>query len=158
MQRSLSSRFSVGTFVLCALVPSAVHGQSPLHEELAGLNRDLLESTIVRRDSTAFLQNTLTELVIIPPGGIIENRAQALAGLRAFQVTSIQLSQVSVAVVEGTAVVTAKLELEGRTVHGLDNPAPLRVMSVFTSTPLGWKLLARSLTPCSDRAIRADRC
>jgi hypothetical protein len=35
---------------------------------------------------------------------------------------------------------------------------PLRAMNVFVYDGQQWRLLARSLTPCIDRAVAAGRC
>lgn len=126
-------------------------------QHLEQVNRELFESVILRRDTTQWSAVALEELLVIPPGGVLENRAQAFAGVGAFDVRALTVVTDSVAIHDNTAVLVGRLTLDGEgRPSGL--LGPLRYMSVFVRTNAGWKLLARSLTPCSERAVQAGRC
>lgn len=142
--------------VTCLLLPCEVSAQSDKHA-LKQLNRELFESVILRRDTTQWSAVALEELLVIPPGGVLENRAQAFAGVRAFDVRALAVVTDSVAIHDDTAVLVGRLTLDGE-VRPVGRVGPLRFMTVFVRTDDGWKLLARSLTPCSERAVEAGRC
>lgn len=126
-------------------------------QHLEQLNRELFESAILRKDTTLWSERALQQLLVVPPGGVLENRSQAFAGVRAFDVRALTVVTDSVAIHENTAVLVGRLTLDGEgRPSGL--LGPLRFMSVFVRTNAGWKLLARSLTPCSERAVQAGRC
>lgn len=145
--------------LVCALAvaPSKSEAQESTHSQLVRLNHDLLESAIVRRDNSLVLANALDELLVIPPGGIVENKDDVLRGIANFGVTEISLADLRVLIHGPTAVIVARLELTGEG-RPSGRMGPLRVMSVFVNSDGTWRLLARSLTPCAERAIAAERC
>lgn len=126
-------------------------------QHLEQLNRDLFESAILRKDTTQWSALSLQQLLVVPPGGVLENRAQAFAGVRAFDVRALTVVTDIVVIHENTAVLVGRLTLDGE-VRPLGRLGPLRFMTVFVRTNAGWKLLARSLTPCSERAVQTGRC
>lgn len=127
-------------------------------QHLEQVNRELFESVILRRDTTLWSALALQELLVVPPGGILENRSQAFAGVRAFDdVQALTLVTDSIAIHDNTAVLVGRLTLD-REVRSVGRPGPLRFMTVFVRTDDGWRLLARSLTACSERAVEAGRC
>jgi hypothetical protein len=159
LRQSRNSLIAVALMAVIGLLgkPAAVEGQDPTHDELRRLNTELLEATIVRRDSAALARGSFDEVIVIPPGGIVENKAEALRGVRAFEVAAIAVTDTRVMLQDNTAVVTSKLVLDGE-IRGVGRVGPLRVMSVFVRDSVGWRLLARSLTPCREQAVIAGRC
>jgi hypothetical protein len=99
----------------------------------------------------------LPNLVVVPPGGIVENRAQLLSGVQNTLSDSLLVDEVLVADHGTTAVVVARVRMsrQDRPTVGTGRS---RMMSVFVHDDRGWRLLARSVTPCIERAISAGRC
>lgn len=158
MIRDCCSRFGIrlAIAVTCMLLPGEVSAQSDKHT-LKQLNYELFESVILRGDTTQWSAVALEVLLVIPPGGVLENRAQAFAGVGAFDgVQALTVVTDSVAIHDDTAVLVGRLRLD-REVRPVGRVGPLRFMNVFVRTDDGWKLLARSLTPCSERAVEAGR-
>lgn len=131
--------------------------QETSRDELLRLNQALFESMLVRQDSTLFATVALEEVVVVPPGGILEDRRQVIAGLRNFRISGIALGDVQVVLHDSTAIVTGRLTSTGE-VRGVGAPGPLRFLNVFVNSGGAWRLLARSLTPCAERAIAVGRC
>lgn len=131
--------------------------QETTEEELLRLNRELFESAILRKDATRLRTVALDSLVVIAPGGVVESKSQALAGVRAFDVTALSIDDTRVIVEGGTAIVVGKLTLTGQ-IRPIGQVGPLKFMSVFIRHESTWRLLARSLTPCVQAAISAGRC
>lgn len=139
--------------VTCA--PSVLPG--PDRADLLQLNRSLLESMLVDQDAGIFARTAVPGVVVIPPGGIVEGREQVIAGLSNFRVSAIELGDVRV-VTEGNAtVVVGRIVPRGELRSG-EALGPMRFLNAYVWTNEGWRLLARSLTPCSERAIAAGRC
>ena len=126
--------------------------------ELLELHRELTIAMQVQNDTALFDAVALDDFVVIPPGGIIETREQALRGIRNFDTDSIDVA------VEVTARHDSTVVLVG-TVAGnalVRGPArqfgKVRFMAVYVRTGGMWRLLAKSNTPCHERAIQAGRC
>jgi ketosteroid isomerase-like protein len=132
--------------------------QEPEHDELVRLNRAILEKVIVERDAEALVRFTYENFLVVPPGGIVEDRAEALAGIEAFRkVKSIAVSDERVAVQGDTAVVVGKLVIEGE-VPPIGKVPPTRFVAVFARQDGQWRMLARTLTPCLPMVLQAGRC
>jgi hypothetical protein len=129
----------------------------PEREALLHLNRQLLESVLLRRDTTVLAAAALPSLVVVPPGGVVENRAQVLRGVSNFDVDSLRIDDVTVVGHGTTAVVLARVRAS-RGVLAPSATGPSRFMSVFVYDQQKWRLLARSVTPCIERAVAAGRC
>ena len=123
---------------------------------LLELHRSIFEAAILRDDRAPLRQAALDALLIVPPGGIVEDLPQALSGTSNFAVDAVSVSDERVLLQGDTAVVIARLVLDG-TFDGSVLP-PMRTLTVFVRTDGDWRLLARSVTACSPRAIAAGRC
>lgn len=147
----------LGLLVLSFVQPAAALSQVPEREALLRLNRELLESVFLRQDTALLASAALPSLLVVPPGGIVEDRAQVLAGVRNVAMDSVRLDDVAIASHSNTAVVITR-------VSRLDVPAAAgstgrsRIMSVFVYDEAQWRLLARSVTPCVERATASGRC
>jgi hypothetical protein len=131
--------------------------QVPDSSTLLRLNRQLLESVLLRRDTSLLASESLSQLVVVPPGGIVEERAQVLSGVGNVATDSLQIDDVRVVGHGTTAVVLSRVRLY-RPNPDLGPSRPSRFMNVFVYDQQRWRLLARSITPCIDRAIAAGRC
>ena len=131
--------------------------QAPDKNALLSVHRQLLESVFLRGDTTLIAATALPNLVVVPPGGIVENRQQLLAGVRNTVSDSLAIDDVVIVDHGTTAVVIARVRanLQGRQSIGTGRT---RMMSVFVYDNHTWRLLARSVTPCIERAVSASRC
>ena len=124
---------------------------------LLSVHRQLLESVFLRGDTNLIAATALPNLVVVPPGGIVEDRQQLLSGVRNTLSDSLVIDDVVVVDHGTTAVVIARVRvsLQGRQSIGTGRS---RMMSVFVYDNHTWRLLARSVTPCIERAVSAGRC
>lgn len=159
MHRRLPRRWlcALAGLLLAAASGPPLHAQDADRAELLRLTRMLYESMLVRQDSTLFAAVALGDVVVVPPGGIVESRAQVIAGLANFRISAVELDDLRVVLQDSTAVVTGRLTPAGE-VRGVGSPGPLRFLDVFMRSGGEWRLLARSLTPCAARAVAAGRC
>ena len=136
---------------------SPAAGQDTRSAEVIDLNRRLLHRQIVERDAQLFQTVALDQFLVVAPGGVVENKEQAAAGVRNFDAVGISVTDERVEFEGNTAVLVGRLEIEGemRPVGALP---PMKFMSVFVDGPEGWRLLARALTPCFAMAIERGYC
>lgn len=131
-------------------------------QALLELNRQLLESVFVRGETAMLAAAALPNLVVVPPGGIVENRQQVLNGVPLVAgATTVEIDDVVVAEHGTTAVVVARVQTKRDKLVAGASPAGtgrIRMMNVFVNEQGKWRLLARSITPCIERAIAAGRC
>lgn len=161
------SNLRPGLITLVVLVLIAVPGmvatvQDSDRQALLDLNRQLLESVFVRGETTMLSSAALPNLVVVPPGGVVENREQVLNGVpRIAGAAAVEIDDVVVADHGATAVVVARVRTRReRPVAGAPPGATdrNRMMNVFVREQGKWRLLARSITPCIERAVAAGRC
>jgi uncharacterized protein DUF4440 len=136
--------------------------QVPDRQALLDLNRELLESVFVRGETEMLGSVALPNLVVVPPGGVVENREQVLNGVpRVAGAQAVEIDDVVVVDHQTTAVVVARVQTRrDKPVAGLppETTGRLRMMNVFVYEQGKWRLLARSITPCIERAVAAGRC
>ena len=136
--------------------------QVPDRQALLDLNRQLLESVFVRGETAMLDSAALPSLVVVPPGGVVERREQVLNGVpRVAGAAAVEVDDIVVAEHGTTAVVVARV----RTMRDKPNAGTppgdtgrSRMMNVFVHEQGRWRLLARSITPCIERAVVAGRC
>jgi hypothetical protein len=134
-----------------------VTAQVPDKERLLALHKELLESVFLRSDASLLAASALPNLLVVPPGGIVENRQQVLDGVTAVAAQSLEIDDVTVADHGATAVVVARVRIR-RSTGEPSGTGRSRMMSVFVYEQEKWRLLARSITPCIERAVAAGRC
>jgi hypothetical protein len=153
-------RSGLGVVAFLVALPSATtsaRAQTPTREALLSLHRRVLESVFLRGDTTLVAVTALPNLVVVPPGGIVENRSQLLSGVQNTLSDSLSLDDVTVADYGTTAVVVARVRMtrQGRPTVGTGR---FRMMSVFVHDGQEWRWLAHSVTPCIERAVSSGRC
>lgn len=154
------------TFSVLALIVVSSRGsgtvQSPDRQALLDLNRQLLESVFVRGETEMLGSVALPNLVVVPPGGVVENRQQVLNGVpRVGGAQAVDIDDVVVVDHGTTAVVVARVRVRReKPVVGAppEGTGRSRMMNVFVHEQGKWRLLARSITPCIERAVAAGRC
>jgi hypothetical protein len=155
------SRLGPAVVVLSvALTGSDVHvprAQESPEGSLLKLNRALLESQILRRDASLFEETALPQFLAIPPGGLVETKAEAVAGVSAFSAAGVSIADERVIIHDQTALVIARVQIDG-VVRPVGRLGPMRTMAVFVRTDGRWQLLAKSATPCMELAIARGRC
>ena len=137
--------------------PTCVDGQAEEETELLELNASLFRAQIVQRDAGLLREVALPQFRVIAPGGLIENKDQAMAGVSAWDVESIELSGEEVIREGNVAVVLGRLDING-TMAPVGRFGPLKYMGVFVRDDGAWRFLSRSLTPCLDMLIQMGRC
>ena len=154
----------IGIVLLVSIaVPARVASlQHPDRQALLDLNRQLLESVFVRGETAMLGSIALPNLVVVPPGGVVENREQVLKGVPSVAgAEAVEIDEVVVAEHGTTAVVVARVQTKrDRPLAGAPpvGTGRTRIMNVFVNEQGKWRLLARSITPCIERAIAAGRC
>lgn len=125
--------------------------------ELLRLNEELVQSQIVDRDSAFFSDLAVDEFRVLAPGGMIEGKAQAIAGLAAWDATSVELTGTEVVFHGPVALVMGRMDIDG-TMRPVGRWGPLKYMSTWVREDGTWRLVSRSLTPCLDRLVEMGRC
>jgi hypothetical protein len=153
------------TFTMLVLIAAAVRVatvQVPDRQALLDLNRQLLESVFVRGETAMLAAAALPNLVVVPPGGVVENREQVLNGVpRVAGAEAVEVDDVVVVDHGTTAVVVARVRTRREKPIAGAPPGETgrsRMMNVFVHEQGKWRLLARSITPCIERAVAAGRC
>ncbi len=145
-----------GTVAL--LLPARVEAQVRDLDELVEFHRELTLAKRIRNDTTLLASVTLDDYVVIPPGGLMENRGEALRGVRQFASDSARVEVQVLTRHENTAVLVGTVVADGEVRGGVPQFAKVRFMAVYVRTDGFWRLLAQSNTPCHPRAIEAGRC
>lgn len=147
--------------IACVLMIGVWSGNLQAHENesdaLLKLNRQILEDLILRQDASTFLAHAHDDFVVVAPGGRIENRTQSAAGAKSFEAAGVTISDEQVTVVDDTAVLVGKLEIDG-VMKPAGKLGPMKFMAVFVRQDGEWKLLSRALTPCFKMAIDRGFC
>lgn len=144
-------------FSMLAPQPEPVQGQTAEEAELLELNARLFRAQIVERDAELLGQVALPQFRVLAPGGLIENKQQAMDGVSAWDVASIEMTGEEVIREGPVAVVMGRLDIDG-TMAPVGRFGPLKYMGVFVRSEGEWRFLSRSLTPCLDMLVQLGRC
>lgn len=125
--------------------------------ELIELNRRIMHEQIIERDPSLFQDISLAQFLVVAPGGRIETKDEAIHGVTGWEVESIDIRDEQVIFHENTAVLVGRIQIDG-VMNPVGTLPPLKFMAVFVDSSDGWKLLARSLTPCFPMAIEHGYC
>ena len=125
--------------------------------ELLRLNEELARSQIVTRDPSFLSKVAAKEFRVLAPGGLIENKAQVIAGLSAWDAIEVQLSNTEIVFHEPVATVMGRMDIDGE-MRPVGRWGPLKYMSTWIREGGEWRLLSRSLTPCLKVLIEMGRC
>ncbi len=128
-----------------------------MRAELLKLNADLSHSMIVERDKTLFEAVAVDDFKVLAPGGVVESKGQAVRGLSAWDVSSIEITNEDVAFHGQNAVVINRLDIDG-TMQPIGRWGPLKSMRFFVYEDDQWRLVSQSLTPCLPKVIEIGRC
>ena len=145
--------------VISTLAPSSGHlrGQTAEEAELLDLNARLFHAQIVERDAELLGQVALPQFRVLAPGGLIENKEQAMDGVVAWDVVSIELTGEEIIREGPVAVVMGRIDIDG-TMAPVGRFGPLKYMGVFIRFEGEWRFLSRSLTPCLAMLVQLGRC
>ena len=156
MRRILLITGVAAVLIVCGVLTTATSRQTD-HDALIRLHQELIETAFLRGESSLLAATALPNLIVVPPGGVVERRHQVIRGLANVAAESVQIDDVVVADYGATAVVVARVTAK-RTAGSVFGSGRSRMMSVFVRDQEQWRLLARSITPCIERAIEAGRC
>lgn len=162
MARMTISLGGVAAAMAMTVAPGAM-GQDAAGEpgtgnaELLALNKALFESMIVERDAALFNDVAVADFRVLAPGGMVEGKAQAAAGVTAWDAAGITVSGEEVVRHGDLAIVTGRLDIDG-VMKPVGQWGPLKHMSVYQQADGEWRLVSRSLTPCVEMLIKLDRC
>lgn len=125
--------------------------------EVIDLNSRIMHQQILARDPTLFQQVALEQFLVVAPGGRIEDKATAAAGVGSWDAAGIEVSEEQVIFEGDTAVLVGRVQIDG-VMKPVGELPPMKFMAVFIEKPGGWRLLSRSLTPCFPIAIEKGVC
>lgn len=137
--------------------PDPAAAQEARASEIIELNRRIMHQQIIERDPSLFREVSLDQFLVVAPGGRVEDRAEAIGGVKSWDAESIDVRDERVILHDETAVLVGRIQIEGK-MRPLGSLPPMRFMAVFVETGEGWRLMARSLTPCIDMAIEHGYC
>lgn len=110
-------------FVLLGIVSSGCQSAGAAAESAVGSEADRVDllrldeavfrSQIVARDSTLFADLALADFRVLTPGGMIEDKHRAIAGIAAWDAADLEVSGAEVVVHGPVALVTARLDIDG---------------------------------------------
>lgn len=146
-----------GALLLSGVSAVPAWSQVPDREALVDLNRRLLEAVFLRADTVLLTKTALPNVLVVPPGGVVENRAQLMSGVRNTVMDSVRIDDERVIGDSTVAVVIARVTRLGPASDG-PGTGRIRIMNVYVLAQGEWRLLARSVTPCIERAVSSGRC
>lgn len=126
-------------------------------EELLRLNEEFTRSQIVDRSPDVLNRVAMDNFRVLAPGGLIENKAQVIRGLSAWDATDVVLSDTEIVFHDEVAIVMGRMDVEG-VMRPVGEWGPLKYMSTWVKSEGEWRILSRSLTPCLEILIQMDRC
>lgn len=121
------------------------------------LNREQQEELLLNNNPEPIERLALDNYLVIAPGGRVENKSQAIAGVNSLDVQGVEFSQEQVIFFSDTAVLVGKIEIDG-TMQPLGKFPPMKYMATFVKTDDGWRALSRSMTPCAPIAVERGVC
>lgn len=148
---------SIGVFSLIAALPRPAAAQDSQAAEIIDLNQRIMHQQIIERDAALFDESSLEQFLVVAPGGRIEDKTQSMRGVDAWDAEAIEVRDEQVIFHGNTAVLVGRLQIDGM-MKPVGELPPMKFMAVFVRTDDGWKLLARSLTPCFEMAIQHGFC
>lgn len=116
-----------------------------------------MHQQIIERDPTLFREVSLDQFLVVAPGGRVEDRTEAIGGVKSWDAGSIDVRDERVIFHGETAVLVGRLQIDGE-MRPVGSLPPMKFMAVFVETAEGWRLMARSLTPCFEMAIEHGYC
>ncbi|MEX2376182.1 MAG: nuclear transport factor 2 family protein [Dehalococcoidia bacterium] len=155
---SRTGSISWGTLWLAVItLPAAADAQDARASEVIELNRRIMHAQIIERDADLFQEVSLEHFLVVAPGGRIENKAEAMGGVNAWDAESIEIRDEQVIFYDNTAVLVGRLQIDGE-MRPVGTLPPMKFMAVFVESGDRWRLLSRSLTPCFEMAIEYGFC
>lgn len=138
------------TFLLCFLmIPVVTLAQTAytIEElELVTLNEFLYTSYVLDHNTTPLAEIATADFKLIAGIGIIEDKAQAISGVKNLNISSLNIVVNEVLVKNDMGFVLGVLEMKG-TIMGRSVPGKIRFSSVFIKEDDQWRLQLRTMTP-----------
>ena len=137
--------------------PAANFDETLARAELLDLDQRLMRSQLIDQDGALFIESSTENFRLMAPGGMFEDRQNVLHGLSAWDVADISLSGREVVFNGNTAMVLARLDIEG-TMTPIGRWGPLKMISTYLHADEGWRLFSRALTECHPKLVESGRC
>lgn len=129
------------------------------HAELLEMNHLLFTTQMMSRDPSYLLEHSDETYVVVGPGGVVEDRDQVIAGLRAFVgVDSVVVSRERVHGGGDVAIVTNRLDVHGEIALPITRLGGLTVTTTYRRDRDRWVALSRVSTPCNPIAEERGLC
>ena len=167
MERNQPSRNALGALILPAALllgcatdasrPSDGSSREADTAELLRLNEQFSHSQIIARNPGFLAETAVDEFRVLAPGGLIENKQQAIAGVAGWDATKVELTDTEVVFHGEVALVMGRMDIDGE-MQPVGRWGPLKYMSTWVRDDGQWRVLSRSLTPCLDMLIKLGRC
>jgi ketosteroid isomerase-like protein len=109
----------------------------------------LMWEALQKRDYKEVDRHLSSTFVASRPAGTLD-RAAAVQHFRLMHITTFEMSDVQTAPAGNDTVVTYLLVLQGSLADQPLPAEPMRVMSIWQTTPHGWLAIAQSFTPASQ--------
>lgn len=156
----MPSRKAYGLLAVVLWMSPVLASAQDVQAELLELHREFVTSQMVEQDPSFLLDHSHPSYRVVAPGGVLEDRDEIIAGLRAFtRIDSVSVSRERVVLVDQVAVVFARLDVHGEIMGPAAGFGPLTTSTVFLRGLDGeWVAISRSTTPCHPMAVEAGRC
>lgn len=145
------------SLLIIGITADAAEQTDPRAQAIIELNSRIMHQQILARDPTLFQEVSLDQFLVVAPGGRVEDKAMAVAGVSVWDAAGIEVSEEQVIFEGNTAVLVGRLQIDG-VMPPVGRLPPMKFMAVFIEKPDGWRLLSRSLTPCLPIAIEKGVC
>jgi hypothetical protein len=151
MRRILLMTCVAAVLIVCAVSTTATSRQTDRDAPIQ-LHKELLETAFLRGESSLLAATALPNLIVVPPGGVVERRDQVIRGLPNVGAESVRLLPTTVRRPWWWRASVSRAR-PART----RGPGRSRMMNVFVKDQGQWRLLARSIQHLRHGPILAGR-
>lgn len=135
--------------LILLVIPMALLGQNSKDTQKMGLeelNAYLFSEYAINQNTNPLNEVATEDFVLIAAPGMIENKKQAIDGVKNLKISSVNVTVDKIIETENTGIVIGVLEMKGTI---MNNPVPgkIRYSSTFIKQDSKWRLAARTMTP-----------
>ncbi|NNL88920.1 MAG: nuclear transport factor 2 family protein [Marinicaulis sp.] len=124
---------------------------------IKAMNRDVLNKMLVEQDTSALNNVALDQYLVVAPGGRVETKEQAIAGIDSLDVRGFEISKEQIIISGNTVVHVGRIDIDG-TMQPMGKFPPMKMMTTFVKSDDEWRMLSRSITPCIPIAVELGAC
>ena len=135
--------------LILLVIPVLILGQNSADTHKMGLeelNAYILTEYALHKNTKPLNDIATEDFVLIAAPGMLENKQQAIAGVKNLKISSVNVSVDKIIETENTGIVIGILEMKGTI---MNNPVPVKIRysSTFIKQEGIWRLQARTMTP-----------